>query len=173
MSRQSRHMPQWVWVPIASALALLLPAAVAVGTHRLLLFASLGPTAVIAVQQPRLPSSRPYNAFVGHMIGLGCGIAVTYMFGLSAAPSVFVAHEVSLSRATASIVAVLFAALLELRLRAQHPPAASTTLLMALGSFHPTWSDIAAIVGGVALVTVSAELLRRLSLKRSPQPAGA
>jgi hypothetical protein len=145
---------------------MLLPAVVAVLTHRLFLFASLAPTAVMAIQQPRLASTRAYNAFTGHVIGLGCAFGTVFAFGLSEAPSIFMAHEVSLIRAAAAVVALLLAAVLESLLRAQHPPAASTTLLVALGSFHPTWTDAGAIVGGVALVTASAELLRRHSLER-------
>jgi hypothetical protein len=167
MSQKRQQLPQWLWVPIASALALVLPAAVAAGTHRLVLFASLGPTAVIAAQQPQLPSARAYNAFVGHMIGLGCGFAAVFAFGLSATPSVFMTREVTLGRAAAAVVALLVAALFELLLHAQHPPAASTTLLVALGSFHPTWNDTGLIVGGVALVTAGAELMRRYGLRAS------
>lgn len=157
----SHKPPRWLWQPLASGLALLLPALAAAVTHRLLLFASLAPTAVLAVQQPSLPSVRPYNAFVGHMGGLLAGYLMVFAFGLASTPSVFVLHAVSPARAAAALCAIVIAAALELLLRAQHPPAASTTLLVALGSFHANWSDAGSVIGGVAAVTIGAELVRR------------
>lgn len=156
---------QWVWAPLASALPLVLVAALAVVTHRVFLFASLGPTAVMAAQHPQQRSSQAYNALAGHLIGFVSGCVLVLAFGLAAEPSVFQMHDVSLSRAAASIVALAVAAGLELPLRAQHPPAASTTLLVTLGSFHPTWGDAELVLGGVLLVTAVTELLRRLRLR--------
>jgi HPP family protein len=52
------------------------------------------------------------------------------------------------------------ATLLEMLLRAQHPPAAATTLLVALGSFHPNWHDATLIISGVVLVIGAGMLLR-------------
>ncbi len=52
--------------------------------------------------------------------------------------------------ATLVAARLALAVLLELLLRAKHPPAASTTLLVALGSFHPTWHDAWVILAGVA-----------------------
>ncbi|HTT04684.1 MAG TPA: HPP family protein [Steroidobacteraceae bacterium] len=159
--------PQWLWVPLASAAALAVPGLVALVTHRLLLFASLGPTAVTIAQQPLQPSARTYNALVGHALGFATGAAVVVAFGLTHAASVFVVHELTVRRVGAAILAIAIAALLELALRAKHPPAASTTLLVALGSFHPTWNDTLLVLGGVVLVTAAGELLRRVRLRLS------
>lgn len=162
-----RQPPQWLSVPLASGLALLLPAVIAAATHRLFLFPSLASTAVMAIQQPSQRSARPYNAFVGHLIGLISGYLMVFAFGLSTTPSVFQLHAVSISRAAAAVCAIVIAAALELGLRAQHPPAASTTMLVALGSFHPTWSDAGYVIGGAAAVTLGAEWLRQLRLRQT------
>jgi len=157
--------PRWVWVPLASGLALLVPGVLAMLTHRLFVFASLGPTAVTIAQQPLQPAARSYNALLGHLLGLGSGYAMVFAFGLAHTPSVFVLHTVSDARVAASVLAVAIAMLLELRLNARHPPAASTTLLASLGSFHPTWYDTGLVIGGVLSVTLTAEILRRIRLR--------
>lgn len=148
------------WACCAPALALLVPGVAALLTHQILLFASLAPTAITMIQQPGQPSARVSNTFIGHMVGLASGFVLVFALGLSTAPSVFEAHSVSGARVAAAVLALALASLLELLLRAQHPPAAATTLLVALGSFHPNWHDASLIVGGVVLVTGAAVLLR-------------
>jgi len=119
-----------------------------------------GPTAVTGAQQPQHPSSRPYNALVGHAIGFASGCAMVFAFGLNHMPSVFELHSVGLARA-AAVCALALATLLELLLRAQHPPAAATTLLVALGSFHPTWHDAVLVYGGIIGVILAGEAMRQ------------
>ena len=156
--------PQWVWVPLVSAIALLGPGALALATHRIFLFASLGPTAVTIAQQPTQPSARPYNTVVSHALGLAAAFAMMFAFGLAHTPSIFQTGNVSGARVAASVLAVGIAMLLEMLLRAKHPPAASTTLLASLGSFHPTWHDTGLVMAGVVTVTVIAEILRGIRL---------
>src|SRR6185312_4454161 len=104
--------------PLAASLALLPAAALAAGTHRVFLFASLGPTVVMMVQQPQQKSSQPYSAFVGQLIGFVSGCAIVFAFGLAATPSVFQTQDVTVSRAGAALVSLLVATALELLLRA-------------------------------------------------------
>lgn len=161
MAEQSgSKSPPWIWASTAPALALLVPAIVALLTQQLFLFASLSPTAVTLIQQPKQPAARVYNVLVGHLAGLGSALALVVALGLSTAPSVFEVHSVSGTRVAAAVLALALASLLELLLRAQHPPAAATTLLVALGSFHPNWHDVMLVIGGVVLVTGAAALLR-------------
>jgi hypothetical protein len=165
MPERSDEPPQWLWVPLLSALALIGPGALALATHRLFLFASLGPTAVTMAQQPRQPSARAYNAVVSHAAGLAAAFSMVFAFGLAHTPSIFMTGTVSPARFGASILAVAMAMLLEMVLKAQHPPAASTTLLASLGSFHPTWYDTGLVMGGVVAVTLVGEILRRIRLR--------
>lgn len=166
------RLQEWLVVPLASVLALLVPGLIGIATHRLFLFASLGPTAVTLAQQPHHPSSRAYNALVGHLIGLGVGFAVVGALGLATTPSVFELHALSGMRVLAALLSVGLAALGELLLRARHPPAASTTLLVALGSFHPTAGDTIAVLGGVVSLVATAELVRRARFALGAVPPG-
>lgn len=167
----SNRVQSWLVVPLASMLALLVPGAIGLATHRLLLFASLGPTAVTIAQQPRQPSARSYNALVGHLLGVGAGFVVVALLGLARTPSVFQVHALSGLRVAAALLSVALAALGEQLLAARHPPAASTTLLVALGSFHPTAGDTVALVGGIVSLVTGAELLRRARFALGALPA--
>jgi CBS-domain-containing membrane protein len=168
MSRQTavpsgrKSIPAAVWIPLASATGIGVPGLIALLTHHLILFASLGPTSVMIAQQPLLSSTKPYNAIVGHMIGLGSGFLAVWALGIAAEPSVFVAHAVSGPRVCAALLAVAMAMGIESLLNAQHPPAAATTLLAALGSFRLDWTDTWEVLVGVVAVTVTGELLRIL-----------
>lgn len=153
---------------LLAALATLVPGIVAVVSGAVLLFPSLGPTAVMMAQAPRHPSSRPYNALVAHCVGLGAAFVSVYAFGLAGTPSVFALHNVSAARVGAAVVSIALGTALELLLRASHPPAASTTLLAALGSFHPTLHDTAMVVFGLLLTVGTGELARRRRTERAP-----
>jgi len=53
-----------------------------------MLFPSLGPSALLFFEQPTAPESSPYNAVVGHLIGIVAGLAAIVVFGLLHTPSV-------------------------------------------------------------------------------------
>lgn len=155
-------LPRPLWVPLASAVTLGVPGVLALLMHQLFLFPSLGPTAMMMMNHPELPSARPYNAVVGHLLGLGAGFACVFALGLAHTPSIFVVHAVTAPRVAAAVLAITLASALELLLRAQHPPGAATTLLAALGSFRPNWHDAGAVLGAVIVLVGVAELLKRL-----------
>jgi len=161
-SQGSTALLNHIYRILAAGLALVLPGLLALWSHKLLLFASLGPTAVMMAQQPTLRTSHWYNAFAGHALGMLSAFITVWLLALATAPSVFVVDEVSPRRVAAAALSVALALLLEQPARAQHPPAASTTLLVALGSFKPTWHDAGVILGGVAAVIVAGELLKGL-----------
>jgi hypothetical protein len=161
-SMKASKLPLAVWVPLASGIAIGVPGLIALLTHQVILFASLGPTSVMIAQQPLLASTKPYNAIVGHMIGLGAGFFAVWVLGIASEPSVFVLHAVSAPRVEAALLAIAIATALEILLKAQHPPGAATTLLAALGSFHVSWHDTWTVLVGVVAVTLTGELLQRL-----------
>ena len=156
-------MPVPVWVPLASGVALGVPGLIALLTHHLILFASLGPTSVMIAQQPLLVSTKPYSAIVGHMTGLGAGFLAVWVLGIASEPSVFVVHAVSGPRVCAALLAIAIATCVEILLKAQHPPGAATTLLAALGSFRVDWTDTWEVLVGVVAVTAAGEVLRMLN----------
>lgn len=168
---QFSKVPLPLWVPIASGIALGVPGLIALLTHHLILFASLGPTSVMIAQQPLLASTKPYNAIVGHMVGLGAGFFAVWVLGIASEPSIFVLHTVTGPRVCAALLAIAIAAALEIALKAQHPPGAATTLLAALGSFRLDWTDTWEVLVGVVAVTLTGELLQRLH--PAPPPPSA
>lgn len=153
------------WSAFASAVVVLVPGLLALATSQILLFPSLGPTAVMMARNPSHRSSTPYDAIVGHFIGLGAAILAVAILHLSGTPSVFDVHGVSAARVAAAVLAIALAAGLEVLLHATHPPAASTTLLAALGSFHRTIHDAAIVVIGILVTVGAAEPLRRYRLR--------
>ena len=153
-----------VWSPIAAAAITAVPGLIGLAVGRLLLFPSLGPTALMQAHVPEHPSSRPYNVLVSHIGGLASAYLAVTVFGIANTPSVFVRHALSPARVGASVLAILLGTFIEIALDASHPPAASTTLLAALGSFKRTWGDAALVVDGVVLVLAAGEIVRRIRL---------
>ena len=166
----ARAIPDLVWAPLVTALLTLAPGLVGIATGRILLFPSLGPSAFLQANQPEHPSSRFYNVVVSHLVGLGAAFVAVSLFGIAYAPSVFEMKQLTGDRVAAATLAVALAALAEKLLRAPHPPAASTTLLAALGSFHPTVRDATSVAFGVLVVAVLGELFRR-ARARTPEEA--
>ena len=145
---------------VLSAAVTAVPGIVALLTGQLLLFPSLGPTAVMLSYEPEHRSARIYNVIVSHIGGLLSDFAAVWLFGLAHTPSIFHVRVLSVPRVAAAVLAILLAVLLELALDAAHPPATATTLLAALGSFRPTWHDGLAVTAGVLIVAMAGELGR-------------
>ena len=128
------------------------------------LFPSLGPTAYLLASYPDLPSSRVYNCLVGHVVGVGSGFAAVAIFNAWQSPIVPL-HEVTLPRLGAAALAIGLTVFVNHLLGSGHPPAAATTLLVSLGTFHTIWSA-ALVVIGVVLLVILGDGMRRLR-KRS------
>ena len=124
------------------------------------LFPSLGPTAYLLAVYPGLATSRRYNCLVGHLVGLGCGFAAVAVFNAWDAPLVPL-NDVAWSRVGAAALAVGLTVLLNHLLKAGHPPAAATTLLVALGTFRTVWGAALVVIGVVWLLAF-AEVLKPL-----------
>jgi hypothetical protein len=67
------------------------------------------------------------------MCGLAAGFAAVYVTGAVHAPSVTGADKLTVMRIIAAVSAILLSILLQHVLKARHPPAEATTLLIALG----------------------------------------
>jgi len=165
-----RRIPDIVWSPLVAGIIVLVPGLVGLATGKVLLFPSLAPTAILQAHTPEHPTARAYNVVVSHVLGLLAGFGAVAAFGIATAPSVFELRSLSPERVGASVAAVMAAMLLEKVLRAPHPPAASTTLLVALGSFKPTMRDTVAVVSGVLMVAMVGEAFRRLRLRHVDVP---
>lgn len=155
-------LPDPVWAPVAVAVLTL-----AVGIPALLLgmqpwlLPSLGPTAFLQAMMPAQPSSRLYNVVVGHVGGLAAGFLAVWLFNAWAEPVVLTDHVLTAPRLAASTLAMALSILLGILLRASHPPAAATVLLITLGSMKDQQQVIAFLIG-LAIVAVVGELVRRL-----------
>lgn len=158
-------IPDTIWAPGAAAVLLLLVGLAGLLVGRPWLLPSLGPTAVLQAENPAHPTSRAWNVLMGHIGGLVAGFAGVFLFQASDAPAVLVSKELAPERVGAAAVAVLLTVLLGIFLRASHPPAAATTLLVALGAIA-TLEDAANLLAGVVILTVAGELLRRVRLER-------
>src|SRR5262245_54655617 len=108
-------------------------AAIGWATNQPVVFASLGPTAYEIVEQPQLPSARPFNIIVGHFIGLSAGFLAVYLLNAWEAPNVLATGIVSSSRVWAVAISAAVTTLVTLILNAGQPAALATTLLVSLG----------------------------------------
>src|SRR5215472_7561134 len=68
-----------VWATLGEGGLVLALATIGWATNQPLIFASLGPTAYELVEQPRMPSARPYNVIFGHLLGVGAGFLALYL----------------------------------------------------------------------------------------------
>lgn len=141
-------IPEPVWAPALTVLAVGLLALGGWALGRPLLLPSLGPTIFMIALQPADPTIRFYNIVIGHAIGLGSGFLVVRL--LPAEPVVI---------GMAALVVTLLAQKLA---RATHIPAAATTLLISLGFVPATGETVLRFAVGVLIVGAVAEGARRL-----------
>jgi len=160
-----RSLLQWrgAWSSVLAAALILIVGGLAYLAGEPWLFPSLGPTAYLLATYPDLPTSRPYNCLVGHLVGMGSGFAAVAIFNAWGSPLVPL-NDVSLQRLGAATVAIAFTVLLNHLLRSGHPPAAATTLLVALGTFH-TARGAGLIASGVILLVLLNQGMKRLSAR--------
>jgi CBS-domain-containing membrane protein len=153
-------IPDALWGPAAVVALVGVVALASIAAGRPLLFPSLGPSAYLVAENPAHPTSRALNVVVGHLIGVGAAILALLAFGPGGPASVL---GIFLLIASAPFV------------RASHPPAAATTLLLTLGILKGVENVIALLVG-VVIVAAVGELLRRVRLRQlpmAPQPRSA
>lgn len=164
-------VPEVAWAPLAGGLLTLVPGLLGLAVGQPWLFPSLGPTAYLQALQPQQPASRFPNVVLGHLVGFAAGAAAVLVLGAAGEPSLFEAKRLAPPRVWASALAVALAVLVTVPLKAValHPPAAATTLLVALGGFRPTWADAGTVALGVLVVAVAGELVRRLRLAQPGQ----
>jgi len=152
-------------------------AAVAMISGTPFVFPSLGPTAFLFFFTPRAPAATPRHTIYGHAIGIACGYGALWLFGLQHAPPAMVAG-VSAARVGAAALSLASTGALMILLKAAHPPAGATTLIVSLGivtlPFHLLVIEIA-----VAILTLQAIVINRLAGIDYPlwalrdRPAGA
>jgi hypothetical protein len=133
------------------------------------LFPSLGPTIFLQTVNPDQSASTPWNTLAGHAAGAAAAFLALALFGALHTPPAVAGGVLTPSRAAASALAVGLTIALQQVARAQHAPAAATTLLLTLGALPATGGSVLALAIGVGLVTGLGEIARRLHLANAPR----
>lgn len=172
-SRSPAAAADSVWVPLASGALILVAGAMTLATRTPWLFAALGPTAVLMAANPGHRTVRFHTVVLGHVTALLCGWLAVLLMGAGGAPALLGGHTISVSRVWASAAAIAVTTLIQPSLKAYHPPAAATALLVTLGAYGASWKNFGSMVGGVLVVALVGEWLQRLRLAETSRAGAA
>lgn len=124
-------------------------------------FPSLGPTAILLFYTPLSPTASPRHTIYGHAIGILCGYGSLLLVGLHHAAPATVAG-VDSGRILAAALSLASTSAVMILLKAAHPPAGATTLIISLGIVtKPTYLVVIEIA--VILLVGQAIVLNRLA----------
>lgn len=146
---------------VNGSLSIGLLAAVAYVTDSPFLFPSLGPTAFLLFYRPTDEASCPRNTLIGHFIGAALGWLCLAAFGLLDAPPALLSG-ITWQHVGAAALSLGGTSALMVLLRAAHPPAGATTLIVSLGLMPHLW-QIPVLMAAVLLLTGQAFLINRLA----------
>jgi CBS-domain-containing membrane protein len=125
-----------------------------------LIFPSLGATAFLIFETPMAEIGSPRNTIIGHVVGVAAGAAALAIFGLLDAPSAYVVGITPARIGAIALAVALTGGALRL-LRAAHPPAGATTIIVASGLLAKPHQMLDVIVG-VVLLTAAGWAINRL-----------
>ena len=160
---RTENIPDGVWAPIMGGLLILAVGIIGLIAGQPWLFPSLGPTAYLQVETPGLKSAHFYNTIVGHYIGIIAGLVGIAIFSLWTTPSVLISHHLTSEWVGAAAIAIFLTIIINMLLRASHPPAAATALLVSLGAFT-TPTQILTLIIGVLIIAILGDALRRIRI---------
>ena len=127
------------------------------------LFPILGTTAYLQVEQPGYKRSSFYNTIIGHYVGIAAGLVGITLFNLWNNPSIFSTYILLPSVVGAAAIALALTIIINMLLRAFHPPAAATTLLVSLGTIN-TPISILSLMMGILIIAIVGETVRRIRI---------
>ena len=159
-----RTLPDLIWAPLAVGGLIGAAGLFGLAVGQPWLFPSLGPTAYLQAESPDQPASTFRSTVLGHASGLAAGFAAVHALGLAAAPSVLATGHLTPARVAAAVLAVALTMVGKVALRAPHPPAAATTLLVALGGVRANAPAAAAVAAGVLIIAALGDGVRRVRL---------
>ena len=151
-----------LWVPVMSALLIAFVGALGFWMKQPWLFAALGPTVLMVVSNPGHETTSFRAVLIGHLAAIACAFLAVLMLNATEAPTLMNAGTALSPRVLASAAAIAMLALVQPQLKAYHPPAAATALLITLGAYRMSGKTPLALMCGVAAVAIGAEVLRRL-----------
>jgi hypothetical protein len=163
------RIPDAIWGPVVAGVLILVIGLIGLAFGQPWLFPSLGPSAYMLSEMPRQKSSRFYETLAGHLVGLGAGFLAVTILNAANTPPVVSTEISTVSRVLAAALAVALTLAVSTLLRASHPPAAATTLLVALGSFQ-TANDALTVVIGVLILAVLGEIARQIRIRATSSP---
>jgi hypothetical protein len=155
-----------IWVPALAATLIVLAGAIGHWLKQPWLFAGLGPTALMLASNPGHETTRFRAVVVGHLAAIGCAYLALVLLNAHGATTVITRTTVALPRVWASAASLAMLAVLMPQLRAYHPPAAATALLVTLGAYRMTGKTPLALIAGVVAVAVVGELAQRIRPRR-------
>ncbi len=158
------HVTPAVWVGIVTALA----AGLAWLTREPFIFPSLGATADLCATAPNSPAARPRAVFVSHSVAAVVGFLVLHGAGLGNHAPVAV-EGMSMARIGALSLALALTVGATSGLKALHPPAGATALIVTLGILS-TPHELAILMASVVLFSAGLVLLRRFVVADSAVP---
>ncbi|MEA2480771.1 MAG: hypothetical protein QOJ07_2693 [Thermoleophilaceae bacterium] len=124
-----------------------------------LVFPSLGATAFLFFETPLAEVASIRNTFIGHFVGTAVAFVWLNVFGLVGDPSAIVAGFSAERVACVALSLACTGGILRL-LRAAHPPAGATTVIVSVGLLT-TVSQLGILLAGVVLLSASAWVLNR------------
>jgi hypothetical protein len=155
------------WAPGVCVALVILIGALGFWMHQPWLFAGLGPSILLVASSPGHETSRFRSIAVGHLVAIGCAYLALLLLNATSAPSLLAAATMSMPRVWASAGALAMLVLVQPQLRAYHPPAAATALLVTSGAYRMTGKTPLALMAGVLVVAIAAEVLHHVHPKRA------
>lgn len=146
---------------INGLVAIAIMSAVAWASGQPFVFPSLGPTAFLLFYTPTNPAASPRNTVIGHAVGVAAGYLALVIFGLTDDPPAL-ATEVTSGRIGAAALSLALTSAVMVWLRAPHPPAGATTLIVSLGILREP-DQLAILMIAVVLLTVQGFVINRLA----------
>jgi hypothetical protein len=165
LAKFNAKIPDIAWGPLVGGFLMLVVGLIGFAFGRPWLFPSLAPTAYLQAENPKMPVSRLYNSIVGHIIGLLAGFAAIALLNAWVAPNPLSTQILTMPRVYAAAIALALTMFVCLLLKASHPPAGATTLLVALGAFQTAEAALNLIIG-VLIVSFAGEGFRLLRSKK-------
>lgn len=159
VDRLGTRVGEAVYSSVASVLALGVSALAAYLLKQPLLFPSLGPTAYLFFESPMARRSSPRNTIIGHGVAILAGAVSLAVFGLLGAPSILQEGPTA-AHVSAGVLSVALTGGVVLLLRASHPPAGATTLIVSLGLLQMP-REMVTLMVGVLILTAAGWLINR------------
>jgi CBS-domain-containing membrane protein len=144
---------------LGSLLALATSAGAAWVVGEPLVFPSLGATAFLFFETPLAEVASPRNTIIGHVTAIVAAALSLAVFGLLDAPSAYVDGVTPARVGAVALSVALTGGALRL-LRAAHPPAGATTIIVSSGLLAQP-EEMLAVAVGVVLLTITCWLLNR------------